>query len=121
MPRSCNSTFHLAYRQAVRFALCRFRSPLLPASRLISLPAGTEMLHFPAFPFQAFKPGMPLNAAGFPFRHPGVYGCMRLTPAYRSLPRPSSAPKPSHPPGGVPPAGNPLTPRSCGSFILMAS
>ena len=36
-----------------------------------------------------------------PFGHPRFYGCMRLAGAYRSLPRPSSAPEPSHPPGGV--------------------
>ena len=34
----------------IRFSLIRFRSPLLPESRLFSLPAGTEMFHFPAFP-----------------------------------------------------------------------
>ena len=34
----------------LRFGLIRFRSPLLPESRLFSLPAGTEMFHFPAFP-----------------------------------------------------------------------
>ena len=34
----------------LRFSLLRFRSPLLPESRLFSLPAGTEMFHFPAFP-----------------------------------------------------------------------
>ena len=33
-----------------RFSLVRFRSPLLTESRLFSLPAGTEMFHFPAFP-----------------------------------------------------------------------
>ena len=33
-----------------RFSLIQFRSPLLPESRLFSLPAGTEMFHFPAFP-----------------------------------------------------------------------
>jgi hypothetical protein len=32
------------------FSLIRFRSPLLTESRLLSLPAGTEMFHFPAFP-----------------------------------------------------------------------
>ncbi len=36
-----------------------------------------------------------------PFGDPGFDGCMRLPRAYRSLPRPSSAPEPSHPPGGV--------------------
>ena len=33
-----------------RFSLFRFRSPLLTESRLFSLPVGTEMFHFPAFP-----------------------------------------------------------------------
>ena len=33
-----------------RFGLIRFRSPLLTESQLFSLPAGTEMFHFPAFP-----------------------------------------------------------------------
>src|SRR5215510_14689858 len=33
-----------------RFGLFPFRSPLLRESRLLSLPAGTEMFHFPAFP-----------------------------------------------------------------------
>ena len=32
------------------FSLFRFRSPLLTESLLFSLPAGTEMFHFPAFP-----------------------------------------------------------------------
>lgn len=32
------------------FSLIRFRSPLLTESQLFSLPAGTEMFHFPAFP-----------------------------------------------------------------------
>ncbi len=32
------------------FSLFRFRSPLLTESRLFSLPTGTEMFHFPAFP-----------------------------------------------------------------------
>jgi hypothetical protein len=34
----------------IRFSLIRFRSPLLTESQLFSLPAGTEMFHFPAFP-----------------------------------------------------------------------
>ena len=34
----------------VQFALCRFRSPLLTASLLLSFPAGTKMFQFPAFP-----------------------------------------------------------------------
>ena len=35
------------------------------------------------------------------FRDPRIEDCMRLPGAYRSLPRPSSAPKPSHPTGSV--------------------
>jgi hypothetical protein len=34
----------------IQFGLIQFRSPLLPESQLFSLPAGTEMFHFPAFP-----------------------------------------------------------------------
>jgi hypothetical protein len=34
----------------IRFSLIRFRSPLLTESLLFSLPTGTEMFHFPAFP-----------------------------------------------------------------------
>ena len=33
-----------------RFSLIRFRSPLLAESRLLSLPEGNEMFHFPSFP-----------------------------------------------------------------------
>src|SRR5690348_18454272 len=78
------------------FSLIRFRSPLLTESRLLSLPAGTEMFHFPAFPPHAlcvqawvaeFYP------AGFP--HSDILesqlGCLLLE-AYRRLLRPSSAP-----------------------------
>ena len=36
-----------------RFSLIRFRSPLLAESLLFSLPAGTEMFHFPTFPPRA--------------------------------------------------------------------
>ena len=40
---------HNPYRQAYRFGLFRVRSPLLTESRLISIPEGTEMFHFPSF------------------------------------------------------------------------
>jgi hypothetical protein len=36
--------------QALRFGLLRVRSPLLAESLLFSIPAGTEMVHFPALP-----------------------------------------------------------------------
>jgi hypothetical protein len=35
-------------------AILRFRSPLLTESQLFSLPTGTEMFHFPAFPPDAY-------------------------------------------------------------------
>jgi hypothetical protein len=41
---------HLPAITHTRFSLIRFRSPLLSESQLFSLPAGTEMFHFPAFP-----------------------------------------------------------------------
>ena len=88
------------FPQRVRFGLCRFPSPVLTASRLISFPAGTEMFHFPAFPIPKGIDAVSA-ASGFPFGHPRFYGCVRLAEAYRSLPRPSSAPEPSHPPGGI--------------------
>jgi hypothetical protein len=40
----------------IRFVLCRFRSPLLTASRLISCPPPTRMLYFGGFPFLAESP-----------------------------------------------------------------
>src|SRR6476660_5119872 len=52
-----------------RFGLFRVRSPLLTESRLISLPAGTEMFHFPAFASHTygFSVRWPhITAAGFP-------------------------------------------------------
>ena len=48
---SCNPG--LSFRIA-RFRLFRFRSPLLSESRLISLPRGTEMVHFPPFAFYRY-------------------------------------------------------------------
>ena len=41
---------HLPALTHDRFGLIHFRSPLLAESLLFSLPAGTEMFHFPAFP-----------------------------------------------------------------------
>ena len=52
-PLSCPTTPNrqrLAAITSIRFGLFRFRSPLLTESRLLSLPAGNEMFHFPAFP-----------------------------------------------------------------------
>ena len=44
------STQRLPAITRIRFGLFRFRSPLLTESRLLSLPVGTEMFHFPTFP-----------------------------------------------------------------------
>lgn len=44
---------HYAFLHNVQFALCRFRSPLITASHLLSFPAPTKMLQFGAFPYSA--------------------------------------------------------------------
>ena len=69
------------FRHQVRFALRRFRSPLLPASRLLSSPPGTKMFQFPGFPLAAASdggcppPGSPIQQSrvqGLPAPRPGV-------------------------------------------------
>ena len=76
------------------FGLFRFRSPLLSESRFLSFPSGTEMVHFPEFALaclciQQVVPRVCLG--GFPHSEiSGYNACVRLTEAYRSLPRPSS-------------------------------
>ena len=59
-----------------RFSLIRFRSPLLTESRLLSLPVGTEMFHFPTFPptalyIQAEVTGHDSSRVS-PFGHPWI-------------------------------------------------
>ena len=78
-------TPHLPY--GIQFALFRVQSPLLTESLLVSFPAGTKMLQFPAFPILTDRP----KGQEVPLGNPMIYGCMRLPWAYRSLPRPSSA------------------------------
>ena len=81
-----------------RFSLFRFRSPLLTESRLLSLPVGTEMFHFPTFPLPALyiQAGVTRShkrLAGFP--HSDTLGsklAYQFPEAYRRLLRPSSAP-----------------------------
>src|SRR5438046_8746771 len=58
------------------FGLFRFRSPLLTESRLLSLPGGTEMFHFPTFPphalcVQAWVTGHD-SCRVSPFGHPRI-------------------------------------------------
>ena len=80
--------------QAQRFGLFRFRSPLLSESRLISVPPGTEMVHFPGLAhtrlFDSAGCNLGLPDWVSPFGHPRVKACLQLTEAFRSLPRPSS-------------------------------
>ena len=82
-----------------RFSLIRFRSPLLTESQLFSLPAGTEMFHFPTFPPTGLyiQPAVTHTTkavhAGFP--HSDILASTlgyQLHQAYRRFPRPSSAP-----------------------------
>ena len=82
--------------QARRFGLFRVRSPLLAESLLFSFPPGTEMVHFPGLSstdlwirsvMLRYEPEWVA-----PFGNPRVKACLRLTEAYRSLPRPSSTP-----------------------------
>lgn len=87
-----NTTFPC---EGIRFELCRFHSPLLTVSRLISFPAPTEMFQFGAFPIITDHYGE------VPFGDPGFIGSLHLPRAYRSLARPSSALEPSHPPDSI--------------------
>jgi hypothetical protein len=50
------STSPRRHPTGIRFVLCRFRSPLLAASHLISCPPPTRMLYFGGFPFLAESP-----------------------------------------------------------------
>ena len=60
---------------------------------LFSFPSGTEMVHFPEFalPDLCIQSGVTGDASRVPpFGNLRVKGCLHLTEAYRSLPRPSS-------------------------------
>jgi hypothetical protein len=76
----------------IRFSLLRFRSPLLPESLLFSLPTGTEMFHFPAFPPHTLYIQMRVTAHDDcrvpPFGHPRITA--RLTTP-RGLSRPPTS------------------------------
>ena len=72
----------------------RVRSPLLAESLLISIPVGTEMVHFPTLPSRTyvFSPGYPgMTPGGFP--HSEISGSKlvcsspKLIAAYRVLHR----------------------------------
>src|SRR5262249_2119393 len=75
-----------------RFGLFRFRSPLLTESRLLSLPVGTEMFHFPTFPphalcVQAWVTGHDSSRVS-PFGDPRITAWL---PASRGLSQPPTS------------------------------
>ena len=83
-------------------AILRVRSPLLTESQLFSLPTGTEMFHFPAFPPTPMysAPGDTTSLVlGSPFGHPRITARLtapsRLIAASHVLHR---LPVPRHPP-----------------------
>jgi hypothetical protein len=80
--------------EAIRFGLFRVRSPLLTESRLISLPRGTEMVHFPRFAPTTLCIQIVVvrhDSDGVsPFGNLRINACLPLPEAYRRLPRPSS-------------------------------
>ena len=78
--------------QGGRFGLGPVRSPLLRASRLISLPPGTEMFQFPGFASRLRRMTRLAPGRVSPFGHLGITACVPLPRASRSLPRPSSPP-----------------------------
>jgi hypothetical protein len=64
---------------SLRFRLFPFRSPLLGESRLISLPAGTEMFHFPAWASLSLciqKRIGGIHRLGFPIRTSSDHGLL---------------------------------------------
>ena len=72
----------------------RVRSPLLAESLLFSVPPGTEMVHFPGLSSTDLwiQSGISRHDSRgvASFGNLRVKACVRLTEAYRSLPRPSS-------------------------------
>jgi hypothetical protein len=79
---------------STRFRLFPFRSPLLRESLLLSVPPGTEMVHFPGSASSRLCVHRKDHTGSLcgvpPFGHRRITGCVLLPVAYRSLPRPSS-------------------------------
>ncbi len=100
---------------ARRFGLVRVRSPLLAESLLFSIPAGTEMVHFPALSSTTyvFSRRYPrINQGGFPHSEISgstpVCGSPKLIAAYHVLHR---LLVPRHPPYAL--SSLTLNPRIC--------
>ena len=81
------------------------RSPLLGESRLISLPAGTEMFHFPALARTNLCIQFGVMEHDFHWvahsEIPGSKDVLLLPEAYRSIPRLSSPSDARHPPDAL--------------------
>ena len=75
--------------QGPRFGLYPVRSPLLRASRLISLSTGYLDVSVPPVSSPCGVTRIPPGRVA-PFGHLGISACVPLPRAYRSLPRPSS-------------------------------
>jgi hypothetical protein len=75
--------------QGSRFGLYPVRSPLLRASRLISLSTRYLDVSVP-WVRSAFAVTVVTDGWVAPFGNPGITACVQLPRAYRSLPRPSS-------------------------------
>ena len=89
------ATLNKQRRQAltlIEFGLFPFRSPLLGEYLTVSFPPGTEMFHFPGL-LSRLKTGILKYYLKrvHSFGNLRVKGCLHLTAAYRSLPRPSSS------------------------------
>ena len=79
-PRSRTAALQPRIVETVRFGLFPFRSPLLWESRLISLPPGTEMFHFPGLAsldlcIQSRMMGHDSHRVS-PFRNLRIVGCL---------------------------------------------
>ena len=90
----------------MRFGLFPFRSPLLGESRLLSIPPGTKMVHFPGFASRSLLYsgtdiptllGILFQDSEIPRSQP-VCGSLRLIAAYHVLHR---LPSPRHPPNAL--------------------
>ena len=67
-------------KQASRFGLVRFRSPLLAESQLMSSPPGTEMFHFPGCrPASLCIQNAVLEVCSNGFPHSDTCGSIRVT------------------------------------------
>ncbi len=99
LPHSFVTPYRVSYnpgRQAFRFGLFPFRSPLLGESMFLSLPPGTKMFQFPGSAFLhlciQYRILPHYRQWVSPFGNLRIQACLQLPGAYRCSFRPSSAP-----------------------------